>query len=888
MLFMSPLSHNPTLFTGVKKLIDSIPESARKEAFEYLHSLQGSAAPDVPPRTPATTPIKEVPAPDAPPTPKMEGPLRYTRTTREGKLKIGEFSTQLDPQIYTTYEAVAHTKTQNTNDGLEHFTNAVETAQYVTNPAVLSATQTQFIGMASLMQYAILRDGATSFHQGETTALTHFAGPTGNRVFPINVAGEPRNLNEFVTFPSDHHFMADPQLTTVSRRQIPVLSNVYRVNAQAEFTTVHQLITQRTQKTDVTLAYVKRWLTYYSLLGQQAVLDYSNQQPGWVAAANSALALVGIPATTIHYDANNEPGVPNTIGFLTQVTTNHATGFYAKPGTPASYLICDAIGAAPYPVWDITADLQRPGPPAGPQPAAQQIRVHANQIRFTNDVVKPHLTYTLEEAVFQHGVVQAVAQNPRPLAFPAQPPNPEILRRDIFNIAQETDEYDSMINALMIAAQLIFERSQPNPPAAYNSGVFNGLLDFDVLTIPYSNPIYRVAQAFNAHAAAPPVPPNARILISSAYPHKLEWAFYLGAVLSYGRSVALNYLNFSGSELHQLPLRQRGAQHQLTADRAETYFPEVNLHTRRAKMAALTAKCITGLFGFTLPMGHEMVLSRYMDAPAANRTNRLQTAGLTTPFLVQGWQLIRLLLKTPAETGIFDASTAVNFQRCLKHNAHATVPDEILTRMEVSDYWQSAMTLCTPTILAAQLIRSQLLGIVAPNHHIDNIQITSSMNQGNATRVNGEFWQNHNFAGVLPDGDWPPRLEFLTVTSDFSAPVPVFRTYSVTTNNPVAVGWRARLHAMMGPQYKAPYYYTYKWIDFRSMTTRNLGAVHPLPGPALDLDDSVFEHAQSKRPRIEAISTAPPTGVVSVADVNNMTMRPNIQPAPPPKIDNLN
>ena len=157
-----------------------------------------------------------------------------------------------------------------------------------------------------------------------------------------------------------------------------------------------------------------------------------------------------------------------------------------------------------------------------------------------------------------------------------------------------------------------------------------------------------------------------------------------------------------------------------------------------------------------------------------------------------------MIPKIPIETGMFDSSLAVNFYRGLHHSNNALQADEFESRLEVDNYWENASTLCIPALIAAMVARINLLGLAQPTHHVDTIPIHQGMNQVNAVRANAEYWVNHGFAGVALNGLYPPRLEFCTVTSDFSAAVPVFRTYSVSTNGPQQLNWRARVSRLSG------------------------------------------------------------------------------------------
>jgi hypothetical protein len=232
-----------------------------------------------------------------------------------------------------------------------------------------------------------------------------------------------------------------------------------------------------------------------------------------------------------------------------------------------------------------------------------------------------------------------------------------------YNIAAKNDELDSWINGYMLALLLAFERNklQGLPRNLYYR---NGLLDFDVINIPHCVPRHRAAHSFNTNQPSTPVPPNVRALLTSPLTRRVNVPLYATLCLSYSRSICLACFNISNGKLHNVPRRFLANCHPLAIDRVRQFYPSVENPGTQDLFTHLQRQAFAGLFGFTLPLGYEQVIKRWMDAPANLRVKGYQSVPAVTPCLGCAHKLLRLLPKVPIESGIFDRTLIACLARC--------------------------------------------------------------------------------------------------------------------------------------------------------------------------------------------------------------------------------
>jgi hypothetical protein len=89
------------------------------------------------------------------------------------------------------------------------------------------------------------------------------------------------------------------------------------------------------------------------------------------------------------------------------------------------------------------------------------------------------------------------------------------------------------------------------------------------------------------------------------------------------------------------------------------------------RFVGMSRQAFTGLFGFTLPLGYEHAISRYMANRAVLRRQWWNSVGDTIPCIGRAHHLLCLLQKIPIESGIFDQSliTRLNHMRQTRNSA---------------------------------------------------------------------------------------------------------------------------------------------------------------------------------------------------------------------------
>jgi len=224
----------------------------------------------------------------------------------------------------------------------------------------------------------------------------------------LTVSGTTHILSEPVTYPPAYYFMANPELTAASRRQVTMMSNIYHVQNPKHFQQVHQAITLQTTPRDMTLAYTKHHLEGLSLMMM------NEWQRQWPAAQFNVNCNVN-NASEIHYDDPN--GAPNnTNTWLQNCISGSDAPYYARLGTMLNQIIFDAAMYAQYPEWDHTMTTTDP---AGNQVDFNPI---SNLVRFQNEPATNHRTYTMSNTVYNLGNIPTPGGHSQVL-FPLQPPS---------------------------------------------------------------------------------------------------------------------------------------------------------------------------------------------------------------------------------------------------------------------------------------------------------------------------------------------------------------------------------------------------------------------------------------------------------------------------------
>jgi hypothetical protein len=206
------------------------------------------------------------PANQTPQTSNTRGTWARRPSEKPGCIKFGDLSIKVDQSHYTDYATVIHTTPQNSNDGWEHFLNRFEKLpKAMVNLEYVETYPSESIEIALDTHFNVVQDG--QFVLDAIDMVDNITcGAEQAYCRTLAISGTSHILSEPVTYPPAYYFMANPELTAASLRQVTTMSNIYHVQNLTQFQQIHQAIKMQTTRRDMMLAYTKHHLEGFSIM----------------------------------------------------------------------------------------------------------------------------------------------------------------------------------------------------------------------------------------------------------------------------------------------------------------------------------------------------------------------------------------------------------------------------------------------------------------------------------------------------------------------------------------------------------------------------------------------------------------------------------------------
>lgn len=822
-----------TLKPNVEDLIAQMGEADKQQMLQLLQVSQPPAAltpTPTPEPSPTKRPASPTPNPDEPPTktPNNKAPFTgYIRpSTEDGFGKLGDASILLDNKWYTEYSNVIRGDVSNANDGIESLYHAIERHNLAVQDPVLDWNN---IDITRSLEFQFDRLVSGTFVDSHATLTRKIRVGAEDAYHPyVEINGQSTILNDPICLLPNYFFVFNAQNTPSTKRQCAVMSNIYRCRTPEDFEYIQKSVSSREKRTDQTARYLKGWLTYNTVRATEEWTAKWGSDPNYSVAWTRNVQ----NASTIYYDAVTAPSYTATRNFLEQVTRSDKTPYYAPTGDGETTVLVDALMSAQYPVWTPTvSNTTINNVNMCPLPGL----VHLGGTQSQS-----HVSYTQEASLYScQNAAANVLGGQENLDFHTQPPSSTEIFISLHKIATANNEIDSWLRAYMLAAQIGHEwwiHGAANPNTKDN--VCNALLDHDVLTVGYSNPTYRLLSAFNEHKEPSPLGPNERALRTAPPSRQSTLQMYVALTMSYARSCTLAAYNLVGSELARVPTRHRGAASHQSNTRMNHLYIDVIRNKGKGLITSLTASSYHSLFGFNLPMDYEDHIWRWNPLPLAARSSRLNTFALRIPHITFAPMLLDLLVKVPAECGLFIRSTKMRLTQGLRQVNAANNIDQVTTFPEVQgSLWSQAQHCLTPVITMSIHLRSLFSPATAA-------QVTFGMLE---SRIHPEMDRTFD-ATFIPTDPYPaaelpaqgvttimPNLEFQFSPIDYSGALPTmkFPTVSIIRVGNASVNGAIQNLRTAGDVYNVPLRWLYDWASAPLVPANLAGFTQEVPLPEL-------------------------------------------------------
>ena len=652
--------------------------------------------------------------------------------------------------------------------------------------------------------------------------------PTVPPILKIEVDDVPLVLQDRVNVPANYAFMQLPELTSSARRNLTVMMNIYRCHNTSDFTDIHTAIYAKFTRTDQVARYLKGILTYYQIAMSEEIQDSFAKNPGfashWTRVVNQA--------TTLHFDDVSANAIPQTKAFLNNAQDNTYCPYYARQGSGKELLLADALMSAAYPVWEFDFDDTAHANPNSHAVIPQLIAVNSNN-------PQTHVSYTNHRPLYTACGGVLAAGGAVQVNFDAAPPTSGILLDLIHRVALSNNEVDSYMSAIALATQIVYEY-KPLPASILGTESLNALLDFDVLSLHYSPPIYRLLQAFDDSREPPNEGTDEALWIRLSSTQRNVLSFFGFQLYGYSRSVALAHNGATGDFLEFVPLHGRNIQlHNHIHDKIDALFPNLDNASCLDMITEFCPGAMAGVFGITLPYEYENSIWRRCSIPVNSRSTRMAAWDASFPYVTQILNLIPLTIVIPLEAGLFDPAMRVNMKSCCYTGVGGDGVERIIVRNEgPEDLYDASNHLIGPAVAASHLLVYMLNDDL--NTTLSNVMNKVEIGMGRSFDLTIRNANLYNNVPLQPRGtpQFLPNLEFGITTTYYGLGYPILTFSAVTIANPQDPATHNMIYCLSssGGEPETISRFSFKWGNMRLMPqnvvnyTRSLPQNRPPPG----------------------------------------------------------